>query len=116
YVVLMLYAELILFYFFFQAEDGIRDRTVTGVQTCALPILTSDTSIPPWLKRSMSRLSVYVLLPPPGVPNPVQNSRKLCSRRLVLSMVAYFLPWLVPTRTSTLSSSRDKRVGSRMAG
>src|SRR6266516_2659361 len=24
--------------FFFQAEDGIRDRTVTGVQTCALPI------------------------------------------------------------------------------
>src|SRR5437867_10281961 len=26
-------------YFFFQAEDGIRDRTVTGVQTCALPIL-----------------------------------------------------------------------------
>src|SRR5207248_8856880 len=27
--------------FFFQAEDGIRDRTVTGVQTCALPILSS---------------------------------------------------------------------------
>src|SRR5699024_9321543 len=30
--------ECILF-FFFQAEDGIRDRNVTGVQTCALPIL-----------------------------------------------------------------------------
>src|SRR6267143_4578394 len=27
-----------LFFFFFQAEDGIRDGTVTGVQTCALPI------------------------------------------------------------------------------
>src|SRR2546429_6921379 len=27
--------------FFFQAEDGIRDVAVTGVQTCALPILTS---------------------------------------------------------------------------
>ena len=27
------------FFFFFQAEDGIRDRLVTGVQTCALPIL-----------------------------------------------------------------------------
>src|SRR5699024_11250607 len=26
-------------FFFFQAEDGIRDRNVTGVQTCALPIL-----------------------------------------------------------------------------
>src|SRR5260370_39709194 len=27
-----------LFFFFFQAEDGIRDSSVTGVQTCALPI------------------------------------------------------------------------------
>src|SRR5229473_7579905 len=26
------------FFFFFQAEDGIRDKLVTGVQTCALPI------------------------------------------------------------------------------
>src|SRR2546425_5494984 len=29
---------LIFFFFFFQAEDGIRDKLVTGVQTCALPI------------------------------------------------------------------------------
>src|SRR5229473_2588859 len=28
----------IFFFFFFQAEDGIRDKLVTGVQTCALPI------------------------------------------------------------------------------
>src|SRR5437867_13396566 len=28
----------VCYFFFFQAEDGIRDRTVTGVQTCALPI------------------------------------------------------------------------------
>src|SRR5207248_7848100 len=35
-----LYCCLCIF-FFFQAEDGIRDRTVTGVQTCALPILVS---------------------------------------------------------------------------
>src|SRR5438128_12675746 len=27
-----------MFFFFFQAEDGIRDATVTGVKTCALPI------------------------------------------------------------------------------
>src|SRR5437773_5141286 len=32
---------LFFFFFFFQAEDGIRDRDVTGVQTCALPILLS---------------------------------------------------------------------------
>src|SRR5690606_40934855 len=31
--------EISLLYFFFQAEDGIRDFHVTGVQTCALPIL-----------------------------------------------------------------------------
>src|SRR5262249_56812664 len=32
-------ADAVLFYFFFfQAEDGIRDWSVTGVQTCALPI------------------------------------------------------------------------------
>ena len=30
--------------FFFQAEDGIRDRLVTGVQTCALPIFPSVSS------------------------------------------------------------------------
>src|SRR2546427_4166650 len=30
--------HLFVFFFFFQAEDGIRDLTVTGVQTCALPI------------------------------------------------------------------------------
>src|SRR5687768_17825636 len=29
---------MMLFFFFFQAEDGIRDVAVTGVQTCALPI------------------------------------------------------------------------------
>src|SRR2546427_9404209 len=31
----------IILIFFFQAEDGIRDLTVTGVQTCALPIFDS---------------------------------------------------------------------------
>src|SRR2546430_11620973 len=31
------------FFFFFQAEDGIRDLTVTGVQTCALPISREPT-------------------------------------------------------------------------
>src|SRR5207248_10536517 len=41
------------FSFFFQAEDGIRDRTVTGVQTCALPICTTrlEVPIPPFQPR-----------------------------------------------------------------
>ena len=36
---------LFFFFFFFQAEDGIRDGHVTGVQTCALPILLDETVI-----------------------------------------------------------------------
>src|SRR2546430_5234938 len=34
---------LISLFFFFQAEDGIRDLTVTGVQTCALPISVAQS-------------------------------------------------------------------------
>src|SRR3989454_12500962 len=35
-------------FFFFQAEDGIRDYKVTGVQTCALPILVA-AALPLWV-------------------------------------------------------------------
>src|SRR5947208_12428286 len=33
---------IVLLFFFFQAEDGIRDDLVTGVQTCALPIFADE--------------------------------------------------------------------------
>src|SRR5882672_11745175 len=39
-------AALAWFFFFFQAEDGIRVHCVTGVQTCALPISTEDAFTP----------------------------------------------------------------------
>src|SRR6266403_2187503 len=44
-----LYGELItrLIFFFFQAEDGIRDLYVTGVQTCALPIYVHSNPVSP---------------------------------------------------------------------
>src|SRR5690349_25166111 len=60
------------FYFFFQAEDGIRDLYVTGVQTCALPI-----SAIPFLgvisvgQHSLRNAVVHAL---PGVPH------QLCQR------------------------------------
>eukprot|EP00928_Gymnodinium_smaydae_P031142 TRINITY_DN22958_c2_g1_i2.p1 TRINITY_DN22958_c2_g1~~TRINITY_DN22958_c2_g1_i2.p1 ORF type:complete len:275 (+),score=48.31 TRINITY_DN22958_c2_g1_i2:17-841(+) len=41
-------------FFFFQAEDGIRDRNVTGVQTCALPIYSLEPPPPP--RRTMKFL------------------------------------------------------------
>src|SRR5206468_8549773 len=44
----------VFFFFFFQAEDGIRDLIVTGVQTCALPISVSWT--PATRATNVSRL------------------------------------------------------------
>ena len=38
----MWWGGVVCVFFFFQAEDGIRDWSVTGVQTCALPIYYSD--------------------------------------------------------------------------
>src|SRR2546427_7091814 len=38
---------ILVFFFFFQAEDGIRDLTVTGVQTCALPICCAGARLRP---------------------------------------------------------------------
>src|SRR6266705_5120991 len=42
---------------FFQAEDGIRDRTVTGVQTCALPISASPARTWPGARSCRPRSS-----------------------------------------------------------
>src|SRR2546425_1425383 len=39
---------VVLIFFFFQAEDGIRDKLVTGVQTCALPISSMYWSLNPF--------------------------------------------------------------------
>src|SRR5256884_4526874 len=44
-----------MFFFFFQAEDGIRDVAVTGVQTCALPISL-------WHSNKSSNLSQGITL------------------------------------------------------
>src|SRR5688500_19363421 len=56
-----------LMFFFFQAEDGIRDYKVTGVQTCALPILRATCS---WEMPRMSstRTSRIVSLPIRAAP------------------------------------------------
>src|SRR5256886_6027766 len=52
-------------FFFFQAEDGIRDLTVTGVQTCALPISSPSKRAPviSWMNSSVA--TVPRKLPPP---------------------------------------------------
>src|SRR6266481_2195492 len=45
------------FFFFFQAEDGIRDGTVTGVQTCALPISASTPNAAASESKGTSRVA-----------------------------------------------------------
>src|SRR3712207_2042567 len=58
---LFLYLLVVCFFFFFQAEDGIRDIGVTGVQTCALPIST----------ETLIRLSDRLVRMAPGTPSKV---------------------------------------------
>src|SRR2546427_5710949 len=50
-------------FFFFQAEDGIRDLTVTGVQTCALPISSDDPHLETDVQFGVTRALIgqYVL-------------------------------------------------------
>src|SRR6266702_6397231 len=50
-------------FFFFQAEDGIRDGHVTGVQTCALPISYRARSASRTLGRGADIAMIRVVLP-----------------------------------------------------
>src|SRR5688572_33501556 len=61
--------------FFFQAEDGIRDLTVTGVQTCALPIsiAAGDLPVPESFTSAVTRPSMeFAQLP--GRKNAIGKS------------------------------------------
>src|SRR5256714_1147888 len=53
--------SLLPFFFFFQAEDGIRDKLVTGVQTCALPIFLYFTPalFPIYFRAAKQEASSY---------------------------------------------------------
>src|SRR5712692_4079944 len=54
-------AALMVYFFFFQAEDGIRDGTVTGVQTCALPISTTQRTVDSTDPRGATRIRIKAL-------------------------------------------------------
>src|SRR2546428_12260250 len=80
------------FCFFFQAEDGIRDLIVTGVQTCALPISSSDESparpvaqakeswwrrvLPGSGKKTPRTVDGVALAPAASAPAPMPTDRK----------------------------------------
>src|SRR5437868_9206509 len=80
YVVCLICDGVICFFFFFQAEDGIRDRNVTGVQTCALPICAASSISSGW--RVWTRRCA-VALPPTWRPGRSEERRvgKECRSR-----------------------------------
>src|SRR5207245_3248217 len=90
-----------LFVFFFQAEDGIRDATVTGVQTCALPILEdffrrrSRVMPPNNRKQAMLPTTAEIIDNPIGTAcgfavdiGHAQIGRASCRERVYISGVA----------------------------
>src|SRR5207244_6048229 len=91
----------------FQAEDGIRDDLVTGVQTCALPILLCSTSgekvneSPKGLNRIVGRKFGASARPIVTVPKPPDRDT-LASREKKLSPLK---------RPGTPVRSEERRVG-----
>src|SRR5215204_7103222 len=69
-----------IFFFFFQAEDGIRDHCVTGVQTCALPISSNDSTTHP---ISVFPRSEDLAIGVQGLPDPVLAGDELTIRNVI---------------------------------
>src|SRR5690606_40475471 len=88
-------------FFFFQAEDGIRDFHVTGVQTCALPIFEPDSMLAEVVAREGVRLAVL------AVPGAVAQE---VTDRLVGAGVTGLLS-LVPAVLAVPDRSEERRVG-----
>src|SRR3989440_4631291 len=86
------------FFFFFQAEDGIRDLIVTGVQTCALPISAGSR-----IGRLAAVVEVIVMSPlaPTVYTLPPENDTAVLLIALVVESV-----YRVPR-----SRSEERRVG-----
>src|SRR2546430_9850506 len=70
---------LSILFFFFQAEDGIRDLTVTGVQTCALPICAPTIAWPP---RKLTLRSNRCIDPPLPFESPSRRPKSSAITRL----------------------------------
>src|SRR2546430_4407862 len=85
FVCLSMVQLMAVFIFFFQAEDGIRDLTVTGVQTCALPIWLCATGRPAHLASRACRAVPFasVRVRAPGLPARSEERRvgKECRSR-----------------------------------
>src|SRR5438128_7024746 len=75
-----LIALLAKFFFFFQAEDGIRDATVTGVQTYALPISKALAQPPTAVEWCLPAPAAGTTPPPSGAARAPSRARRRPSR------------------------------------
>src|SRR5229473_5871925 len=76
--------------FFFQAEDGIRDKLVTGVQTCALPICAFGLSIPQTLEEvcNPQRIALLVYDMQVGILSQIKNADQVTRQVLTVLTAA----------------------------
>src|SRR6266567_5841018 len=89
-MLLELLVAMIGFFFFFQAEDGIRDLTVTGVQTCALPIsgLSMAFDLPTQLGRDSDDPLCQGEVGRTGVPIDTIEDMRICFEQIPLDEVS----------------------------
>ena len=71
----------VVYFFFFQEEDGIRDVAVTGVQTCALPIQEASLGSEPYAISSASVTPSLSESKPPGSGAGIEIGRASCRER-----------------------------------
>src|SRR5712664_55850 len=83
--------NVILFFFFFQAEDGIRDLIVTGVQTCALPICPWLVGLVPGESGESMTGTAVTLSKAEGSPGPLERpaARRRRSQKLRRNLSAH---------------------------
>src|SRR2546422_7898263 len=90
---------LVFCFFFFQAEDGIRDVAVTGVQTCALPIFTGGIRRAP--ADPLTGSGRYSLLDDASWFSPRNSRLSILGQRLVVALrVEAEVRILTPARQS----------------
>src|SRR5207245_5666079 len=94
-------------FFFFQAEDGIRDATVTGVQTCALPIVLSP--IAPFAEAVTDADLVFV--GPPAAAIRAMGDKTEARRRMQAAGVPIVPGTTRPVADHAQARSEAARLG-----